>query len=358
MCGLIDAAVNDRWSVKAILPAGTNVSLSNKDVFFFKSGIIGVFQYMHAVSKTSKDVDAVLVLANNPAVLWSANGSKRKERTFIMVLSPAVGINVFKEIGASTQTLFHFFAKNSLLARLYDYSNRRFIVSSKYQANQLKKLGAHNIFKLPVVGVSRATEVPNKQEARRLLGWPDGFIVGYLGHFSRAKGVEILIEAVEKIVPRCMLALAYSGKGQLTNRANVRLQRLRQLGVLLEHNFVDKLIFLAACDVVILPYITSSVFHLPQVMLEAFSVATPVITTRVGGVYEIIEQENVGIVVEPRSIEALASAIDIVLTNRDALHTMGRNARCVFEERLCAEAFINSFLELVKMSYAAKSSET
>jgi SAM-dependent methyltransferase len=199
-----------------------------------------------------------------------------------------------------------------------------------------------------VVGISRADSVPDREESRRRMGWPPGPVVGYLGHFSPAKGVGKLVQAFRQVSPEVRLALAHSGKGQLTRETMQQLAALRQQGRLLEHGVVEASLFLAACNVVALPYVTSSVFHLPQVMLESFASSTPVVTTGVGGVAEIVEAENLGLVVRPRAPTALAEAISHLLRDPETALSMGRKARRLFEERLCTEAFLEGFEKVMR----------
>jgi glycosyltransferase involved in cell wall biosynthesis len=121
-----------------------------------------------------------------------------------------------------------------------------------------------------------------------------------------------------------------------------RAGRLRQLGI------VDPPTFLAACDVVVLPFVTSSVHHLPLVMIESFAAATAVITTRVGGVHELIEPSRTGALAAPQDAADLAATIDHTMSDLPACHEMGRNARQLFERELCDEVFCGRLSEILR----------
>ena len=76
----------------------------------------------------------------------------------------------------------------------------------------------------------------------------------------------------------------------------------------------DALSFLAAADVVVNP---SDVEGLPVVLLEALALKRPVVATSVGGVPALIQHERTGLLVAAGDPEALAVAMDRLLSDRD-----------------------------------------
>jgi len=65
----------------------------------------------------------------------------------------------------------------------------------------------------------------------------------------------------------------------------------------------------------------------PNVILEAMATALPVVGTRVGGIPELIQDGDTGIVVEPSNPIALAEALTRLLTDEEMRHSMGRKGR-------------------------------
>ena len=52
---------------------------------------------------------------------------------------------------------------------------------------------------------------------------------------------------------------------------------------------------------------------LPYTIIEAMAAEVPVVATRVGGIPELIEHKKNGLLVEPRNVESLAGAIELLL---------------------------------------------
>jgi len=134
------------------------------------------------------------------------------------------------------------------------------------------------------------------------------------GRLSPEKGHRYLVDAVKILVdsgfPVCLLLLG----------AGKELPRLeRQVA---EANLGEHVVFggfrkpilpyLAGADLVVNPSETEG---LPNVVLEALSVRTPVVATDVGGVGEIITSGKTGWLVPPAQIQSLADAIKHAIEN-------------------------------------------
>ncbi|MFH1118042.1 MAG: glycosyltransferase family 4 protein [Pseudomonadota bacterium] len=75
-------------------------------------------------------------------------------------------------------------------------------------------------------------------------------------------------------------------------------------------------------------FVLPSVFEgSPNVVMEAMAGGLPIVSTRVDGVPELIEDYETGFMVEPRNPEALAEAVIKVLSDGEKCREMGLNAR-------------------------------
>lgn len=146
------------------------------------------------------------------------------------------------------------------------------------------------------------------------------------------KDLPTLILAMKQVCSKMEARLVVVGDGLLKNQ----LERLIQESGLSESVRIDTE---AVYDDLPQYYRAADVFALPTlyeglgiVFLEAMSSETPIVSTRVDGVTEILG--SAGLLVPPRNPNALADAITQVLTNeglRETLITSGRRTVAAFE---------------------------
>lgn len=345
--GVARGMTKSGWQVRLLSPGGT-APQEGIEERTYQSGSLGLMRYAAGFREASQDAAAVFEIENNPNMGCLSRFSQCPRRTFCYFTSPLQSLATLAEMGWNPQSFAHSFTKHHWFGRLQNWTQRRCVVATQFQAAQLRKLGAAEVHVLRGGGLSKHVEVPSRQEARRELGWDDRPVVGYLGHYSPAKGVPVLFDAFRRCTGPTVLALAYSGKGRLPRAAEAQLAGLRQAGRLRELGVVDPVCFLAACDVVVLPFVTSSIHHLPLVMLESFAARTPVIVSQVGGVAEIITPGMHGDVVPPRDPQALANTLQRHLADQDACHTMGHHARRLFENELANEVFCTRLSDIIR----------
>lgn len=79
---------------------------------------------------------------------------------------------------------------------------------------------------------------------------------------------------------------------------------------------------LAACDVLVFPSIAP---HFARPVIEAGAMGKAVVASRLGGVMELVEENQTGILVPPGDVHALADALHQVLNRKDEAARMGEN---------------------------------
>ncbi len=107
---------------------------------------------------------------------------------------------------------------------------------------------------------------------------------------------------------------------------------------------------LSVFDVSVLSSVTVETF--PMSFLEAMAMARPLVSTRVGGVPEMIEEGENGFLVDLRDPRQLADALLNVVRDRETARAMGRRSRELVEERFTMERmvhdtedYVDSFLD-------------
>ncbi len=195
-------------------------------------------------------------------------------------------------------------------------------------ASKLKRAGV-GAGRIRVVGNGVHTRFCplDRQGARRELSLPsDAIVVLFVGLLVRAKGLSILLDAVEKVAdPRLLCALVGDGplREELSRRAA-------------EADFAPRVLFcgrrsseevpvwMNAADILVLPSLSEG---RPNVVLEAQACGVPVIATDVGGTPELIDHGVNGHLVAPGDAESLANALTRVIGDEDYRSRLGRAAR-------------------------------
>lgn len=156
--------------------------------------------------------------------------------------------------------------------------------------------------------------VRDRVEVRRQLGLdPEARIVMYVGRIDVRKGVRELVEAAVKLHPNHPDLQVYMvGEGPDSPQIAKAIEAagagsyIKMRPPCLPN---DVALWMAAGDVATLP---SYMEGCPNVVLEALACGRPVVSTRVGGIPEIMN-DSCGRLVPPRDSTALAEALDTVL---------------------------------------------
>lgn len=145
-----------------------------------------------------------------------------------------------------------------------------------------------------------------------------------VARYSRTKGQEFLVEAVERLVSVIPeIRLVFVGHGDPEWLAEIIEKKKLSPFVSLESFRDDAPACLAAADLVVHP---SLVDAFSQLLIEAQGVGSPLIATDIAAAREQIIDGVTGIIVEERSADALASAILRLYLDRDLMSRIGANA--------------------------------
>lgn len=201
--------------------------------------------------------------------------------------------------------------------------------------------------------------VPNAAEriaARKRLGLPtDKLIVNFAGQIIERKGVAELIRAWAALVPRWQDRaelvvvgddIAEEGKYRVEMEALARELGCPARFVGFQKNVPE---WLTASDFSVVP---SHVEPLGNATLEAMSYGLPVIGTRVGGIPEMIVAGETGLLVPAREPEALAAAMESLLSDGGLRQRLGRGARARCELKFSLAAHVASVLEQYRIVLA------
>jgi glycosyltransferase involved in cell wall biosynthesis len=215
--------------------------------------------------------------------------------------------------------------------------------------------------RLRVIPNVPAAEAPSKDfdrdALRREIGGEDvEHLVLAVARLQPEKGIDDLVAAAASLrerLPGLRVAVAGSGPQEEALRKQIESSGLAGAFTLLGSR-ADVGALLAAADAFCLP---SRHEGLPISLLEAMQAGRACVATRVGGVPGVIGDGVEGVLVEPADPQALAAALERVLTEAEAAEAMGARARALVRERYdvaaAADAYARVYAELLGLSGAA-----
>jgi glycosyltransferase involved in cell wall biosynthesis len=146
----------------------------------------------------------------------------------------------------------------------------------------------------------------------------------FVGRLSGVKGVPILIDAMAQLAdkyPDLTLRLVGDGPDRKALEADVARRGLQDRIVFLGYRSQAEVAEeLSQTDVFVLPSFAEGV---PVVLMEAMAAQVPVLTTRIAGVPELVEDGVSGLLVSPGDVTAFASALDALLAHPEKRKSFG-----------------------------------
>jgi glycosyltransferase involved in cell wall biosynthesis len=168
----------------------------------------------------------------------------------------------------------------------------------------------------------------------------DTMLIGTIGHFAPLKGYEELLEAIGEVVKAgydVKLAIVGDAVYQNSNRYKQKILRILKDKIILTGFREDISELLASFDLSVLP---SRSEGFGRVNLEAMAMGKPVISTKIGGIPEVVLDGVTGILVPPRDSKALSHAVMMLLSDSHLRESMGQEGRRRVEEHFTLQAHV------------------
>jgi glycosyltransferase involved in cell wall biosynthesis len=224
-----------------------------------------------------------------------------------------------RSLGLTRVSTFHGFTggdwKNRLYERLQIRSARScdavIAVSRPVRERLLRGQVPPDRLHLIPNALSRTDSGLDRNAARRELGLPEqGTVIGWVGRLSQEKGPDVLVRSIP-LLSSATWQVSFIGGGPEQRAA----QRLAdELGLANRIRWHGQIPGAARCyaafDCLVLSSRTEGT---PIVLLEAMARGVPVVATRVGGVPDVMGEDE-GWLIPPENPQALANAIGQVIT--------------------------------------------
>lgn len=205
------------------------------------------------------------------------------------------------------------------------------IAPSQFMANLLtrRRFPTHKVVVIPN-GIDVSRTIQSKQEGNYIL---------YFGRLSKEKGIRTLLDACAITPLPCSLIIA--GTGPLEAELRTEYPSVTFLGHLSGERLAQ---VIAKAAVVVVP--SEWYENCPMSVLEAMAHGKPVVGSRIGGIPELVESGQTGLLFEPGNSEMLGKALVILCTDSSMRSRMGIAGRRRVEERFSTQTHNESLAAL------------
>lgn len=180
------------------------------------------------------------------------------------------------------------------------------------------------------VDVEKFDTERSKAEAKNKLGIdPDSYLVFYLGSLHPRKGVDVLLEGFHRFHQgRPDTRLVIGGDGALRNELEETVEE-RQSDAVSIPGFIpesEKITYMKAADVFVLPSVTAGAEVFPLVLLEAAAAETPVIASRFETIESVVGSNQMGTFLQPGSAESVTEELERLYEDENKREQLSANA--------------------------------
>jgi glycosyltransferase involved in cell wall biosynthesis len=246
-----------------------------------------------------------------------------------------------------------------LLERALAHVSTRLIAVSPQVRDDLVALKVAPLEKFEVVrlGIELGERIEEdeavRRETRRVLGIVgDRFVVGWIGRMTAVKNTDLILRAFADLRARGVDAvLCLVGDGP--DRDGLE-RRAHELGVIRHCLFLgyqeEVARFFSAFDTLILTSVNEGT---PVTTIESLAAGRPVVSTRVGGVPDVVEDGVDGFLAESGDAAGLADGLECLARDPALRAQMGAAGRERMRERYAVERLVDDVDRLYRRLLAA-----
>ena len=176
-----------------------------------------------------------------------------------------------------------------------------------------------------------------------------------VGRLAAEKGHQFLIEALHLLNTKFNFPdfrATILGEGSLESELRRLVNRYQLSDRVHLPGFCDDVFpILSSANLFVLPSLHESS---PNALIEAMGVGIPSIASAVGGILDLIDDGESGLLIPPAASDALAETIHRVLTNRELAENLGKQARQKIQNMFDNDQSIGQLETIYRECYTAK----
>lgn len=255
-----------------------------------------------------------------------------------------------RQLGIPTVSTVHGWTGGSIKNRLYEYLHRRalrhFDAVIAVSEPIARGLASHGVSSDRVHLVRNAftpvAALLSRADARRDLDLSaSAHVVGWMGRLSREKGIDVFVDAMARLPADAVVACVIGDGPEREREAARSGSSIAWKGMIPAAGR-----YLAAFDVFVQSSRTEGT---PMALLEAMSAEVPIVATRVGGVPDVIS-ENEALLVSSENAVGMATAIASVLADPEPAAIRARLAKHRLVTTFGADAWLDKHEEIYRLA--------
>lgn len=173
--------------------------------------------------------------------------------------------------------------------------------------------------------------------------------VVHIGSIEERKGQDLFVQSIKKLPGSVMQSCEFFLVGRVldpsfANRLRRHIGRRRNVHLVGEVTHEEAMAYLTGADIFVL---ASRDEVLPVTVLEAMCLGKPILTTRAGGIAEILEHETSAYLAPVEDVRSLARGLELLCTDPTLRARMGHAAQQAFQENLSIAHFGQHFAQLL-----------
>jgi len=237
-------------------------------------------------------------------------------------------------------SLIKFFSK--ITAAFYDKIicvseyDRKIAIDNNICPNN-KLVAIHNGIDIKNINFLTKEEAQNK-----LINRISPLLIGTIAEWTHNKGLIYLLRAIKKIKDK-EFDVVLIGSGENPDKEKMDKLTRKYKNIHLIEYIPDAVKYLKAFDIFVLP---STKEGLSYTIIEAMIAEIPIIATNVGGIPEMITDQETGFSIEPKSPELISKKIEYILSNPEKVKTITEKARQKAEQEFTLKKMIEKTKKL------------
>ncbi len=234
-----------------------------------------------------------------------------------------IGLTDEEYLALSTKKIIYEKCKERLahyIITVSQYDREKLINAFHYKPGKV-----HVIYNGVSVETIRELSQTNPGDASKYFKTTNSFILGCVSRLSPQKGLSYLIEALPAVIQKHQnVQLVIVGDGEERNSLKHRVNSLGMNDHVVFTGYINNSFYiLSKFDIFLSPSLWEGI---PYSIMEAMALGKPVITTRIMGMPEIVEDGINGYLVETRNPDMLSQKIIELIENPDLRHNMGKQS--------------------------------